>query len=188
MKFLETTLDTARLIEMEPRGDERGWFARGFCQREFAAAGLPGEWVQQNVSRTAQKGAVRGMHFQRPPHAEDKLVRCLKGAIMDVIIDLRPHSPTYMKHEAFELTEDNMRQLLVPKGFAHGFQTLVPDCIVTYLVSEFYAPEAEGGVRHDDPLFDIAWPLPVSQISDKDASWPLLDPSAPIALESAEVA
>lgn len=188
MKFIDTTLHTAKLIELEPRGDERGWFARSYCQRAFEGAGLPGKWVQQNVSRTAQQGTVRGMHFQRPPHAEDKLVRCLQGAILDVIIDLRPHSPTYLRHEGFELTEDNMRQLFVPKGFAHGFQTLTPDCVVTYLVSEFYTPEAEGGVRHDDPLFGIRWPLPVSQTSDKDASWPLLDPSAPIALEVAEPA
>ncbi len=188
MKFIDTTLHTANLIELEPRGDERGWFARSYCQRAFEDAGLPGTWVQQNVSRTAQAGAVRGMHFQRPPHAEDKLVRCLQGAILDVIIDLRPHSPTYLRHEAFALTEDNMRQLFVPKGFAHGFQTLVPDCVVTYLVSEFYTPEAEGGVRHDDPLSGIAWPLPVTQISEKDAHWPLMDPQAPIRLDLPQAA
>lgn len=182
MNFLDTTLHTARLIELAPRGDERGWFARSYCERAFGEAGLPTHWVQQNVSLTRQKGSLRGMHFQRPPAAEDKLVRCLSGAIVDVIIDLRPDSPTYLRHEAFELTADNFRQLWVPKGFAHGFQALTDDVAVTYLVSEFYTPEAEGGVRFDDPLFAIDWPLPVADISAKDAAWPLQDANHPIAL------
>lgn len=182
MNFLDTTLHTARLIELAPRGDERGWFARSYCERAFGEAGLPTHWVQQNVSLTRQKGSLRGMHFQCPPAAEDKLVRCLSGAIVDVIIDLRPDSPTYLRHEAFELTADNFRQLWVPKGFAHGFQALTDDVAVTYLVSEFYTPEAEGGVRFDDPLFAIDWPLPVADISAKDAAWPLQDAGHPIAL------
>lgn len=182
MKFLETSLATARLIELAPRGDDRGWFARSYCERTFEEAGLPTHWVQQNVSLTRQKGALRGMHFQHPPAAEDKLVRCLTGAIVDVIIDLRPDSPTYLQHEAFELTADNFRQLWVPKGFAHGFQTLTEDVAVTYLVSAFYTPEAEGGVRYDDPLFGIEWPLVVTETSPKDAAWQLQDKASPVAL------
>jgi len=182
MKFHPTTLATAMLVEPEPRGDDRGSFARTFCRREFEAAGLPGEWVQQNVSHSARRGTVRGMHFQHPPQAEDKLVRCLEGAILDVIVDLRRDSPTYLRHEAFELTHDNGLQLFVPKGFAHGFQTLTDHVAVTYLVTQYYTPEAEGGLRHDDPLLGIRWPLEISTISAKDVAWPLLDSMAPLGL------
>lgn len=168
----DTDLQDARLIELERRGDERGFFARTFCFDEFAKAGLPTEYVQQNMSLSATKGTLRGMHFQQSPHAEDKLIRCVNGAIVDVIIDLRPSSPTFKKWQAFELNEVNKMQLFVPKGFAHGFQTTSNNAEVTYLVTHRYTPEAEGGVRWNDPAFGIEWPLEPTEISDKDRNWP----------------
>jgi len=161
-----------RLVELEPAADERGYFARTFCAREFADAGLATTYVQQNVSYTKAAGTLRGMHFQRPPHAEVKLIRCLAGAIHDVLIDLRPDSPTYMQWEAYELAAGDGRQLYVPTGFAHGFQTRAPETEVGYMMSEYYAPDAATGVRYDDPSFGIAWPLPVTEISAKDRVWP----------------
>jgi dTDP-4-dehydrorhamnose 3,5-epimerase len=172
MLFTKTTLKDAWIVDLEKRGDERGFFARTMCVDEFAAHGLDTEYLQQNVSVSAQKGTLRGMHFQRAPHAETKLVRCLKGAIVDIIIDLRPDSPSYKAWEAFELNDANYRQLYVPKGFAHGFQTLTDDVEVSYLVAGKYAPAHEGGVRFDDPAFEISWPLEVAVMSDKDKSWP----------------
>jgi dTDP-4-dehydrorhamnose 3,5-epimerase len=174
MRFLSTTLADARLIELTPNADERGSFARVYCAREFAAAGLPTEFVQHSVSRNARKGTLRGLHFQAAPHAEDKIVRVGRGAIFDVIVDLRPGSPSYRAWEGFELSASNDRQLYVPKGFAHGFQTLEDDSEIHYLISPFYEPGAGSGVRYDDPAFGIAWPLPVSSISEKDKGWPLL--------------
>lgn len=172
MIFRKTTLQDAWLLELERRGDDRGFFARTMCVDEFAAHGMDTHFQQANVSFSAQRGTLRGMHFQKAPYAETKLVRCLKGAIVDIIIDLRPDSSTYMRWEAFELDEDNRLQLYVPKGFAHGFQTMTDNVEVSYLVDGKYAPAHEGGVRYDDPAFAIAWPLPVSVISDKDLSWP----------------
>lgn len=171
MKFHPTTLKDAVLINLERRGDDRGFFARTFCADEFAANGLPTEFVQQNMSYSATKGTIRGMHFQRAPHAEDKLIRCLRGAIVDIILDLRPDSPTYKQWEAFELNDENKRQLLVPKGFAHGFQTVSDHVEVTYLVSSRYNGTAEGGVRWNDPAFGITWPLAPTEMSDKDKQW-----------------
>lgn len=175
MIFNKTDLEDAWLIDLERRGDERGFFARTMCEKEFAAHGLDTRYVQQNTSFSATKGTLRGMHFQREPHEEAKLVRCLWGEIMDVIIDLRPNSPTYRRHQAFNLSAENRRQLYVPRGFAHGFQALTENVEVTYLVSACYTPHAEGGVRYNDPTFGIQWPLPVTVISDKDKTWPLLD-------------
>jgi dTDP-4-dehydrorhamnose 3,5-epimerase len=172
MQFHTTQLEGVRLIEMEPIRDERGLFARSFCVRELSEAGLESSFVQHSVSFTARAGSIRGMHFQKAPHDEVKIVRCLKGAICDVLIDLRPGSPTYKRWEAYELTEENRRQLYVPKGYAHGFQTLAPDTEVGYLISAFYSPEAASGLRHDDPAFAIAWPLPLADISPRDRSWP----------------
>ena len=177
MLFRPTELADVRLIELDPAGDERGFFARTFCTREFAAQGLETGFVQHSTSHTVRAGSVRGMHFQRPPHAEVKIVRCIKGAIHDVLIDLRPHSRTYLRWQAYLLTAENRHQLYVPAGFAHGFQTLAPDCEVAYLISAFYAPEAAAGIRHDDPAFAIAWPLPVSDISAKDRAWPKFTPA-----------
>ncbi|WP_159512580.1 dTDP-4-dehydrorhamnose 3,5-epimerase [Sphingomonas sp. T1] len=179
MIYSETRLKDAWLIDIEPRGDARGSFARTFCHDEFGSRGMVANYVQQNMSVSAQKGTVRGMHFQRGQHAEAKLIRCTRGSIMDVIVDLRGGSPTYLRHEAFELSADNRRQLYVPPGFAHSFQTLADDIEVTYLVSAPYTPSAEGGVRYNDPLLAIKWPLPISVISDKDENWPLLDPDNP---------
>ena len=172
MLFRKTNLADVRLIELEPIVDERGFFARTFCTREFDAEGLQSSFVQHSVSFTARAGSVRGMHFARHPHEEVKVVRCLAGAIHDVLIDLRPGSPTYRKWEAYELTPDNRLQLYVPTGFAHGFQTLAPNCAVSYLISAFYVPDAASGVRHDDPAFKIAWPLPVADMSPRDRTWP----------------
>jgi len=172
MLFRSTGLAGVRLIDLEPARDERGLFARTFCTRELAAQGLETGFVQHSISVTERAGSVRGMHFQKSPHEEVKLLRCIRGAIHDVLIDIRPDSPTYGRWEAYELTAENRRQLYVPAGLAHGFQTLLPDTEVGYLISAFYAPAAAAGIRHDDPAFAIAWPLPVADISPKDRAWP----------------
>ena len=172
MLFQATRLQDVKLVEIEPAKDERGFFARTFCAREFAAAGLATSFVQHSISHTVRAGTLRGMHFQRPPHEEVKFIRCLAGAIYDVLIDVRPGSPTYMQWEAYELAAGDRRQLYIPTGFAHGFQTLAPETEVGYMMTAFYAPEAAAGIRHDDPAFKIAWPLPVADISPKDRSWP----------------
>jgi dTDP-4-dehydrorhamnose 3,5-epimerase len=171
--FTETELPGAYVIDLERREDERGFFARAWCADEFAQHGLSTKLVQANLSFNVQKGIVRGMHFQVEPHAEDKLVRCTRGAIYDVIIDLRPESDTYKRWLGVELDADSRRALYVPQGFAHGYQTLAPDTETFYLVSEWYTPDAERGVRWDDPAFGIEWPDPANAIlSEKDRSWP----------------
>ena len=172
MRFVETRLKGAYLIEPEIRADERGFFARAFCRREFLAHGLNPELVQCNLSFNPASGTLRGMHYQRAPHAEVKLVRCTAGAICDVILDLRPDSPTFAQWAAVELSAGNRRLLYVPEGFAHGYQTLTEGAEVFYQVSAFYHPGSEEGARWDDPAFKIEWPLPVSSISAKDASYP----------------
>ena len=172
MRFSRTELRDAWLIEPVPAHDHRGFFARTFCAREYEERGLTTRFVQHNTSYSSAKGTVRGMHFQRAPHGEVKVVSCLRGAIWDVIIDLRPDSPTYRRWQGFELTADNYRQLYIPEGFAHGFQALCGDVEVGYLISAFYAPDAADGVRHDDPAFAVEWPLPVSAVSEKDRRWP----------------
>ena len=172
MFFTETKLKDAWVIDLDRKGDDRGFFARTMCVDEFAAHGLDTQFLQQNLSFTRKRGTVRGMHFQHMPHAETKLVRCLRGALYDVIIDLRPDLATYKQWQAFELNDDNKRQLYIPKGFAHGFQTLTDDVEVTYLMAGKYAPAHESGVRYDDPVFKIAWPLPIAEISVKDQNWP----------------
>lgn len=179
MIFLPTTLQGAWLIELEKRGDERGFFARTMCEEEFATHNLATRYVQQNLSVSMHRGTLRGMHFQRGSAAEAKLVRCTRGRILDVIVDLRAASATYMRHEGFELDDRQHRQLYVPPGFAHGFQTLSDDVEVSYLVSAPYTPVAEWGLRHDDPSLRITWPLPVTTISAKDAAWPLLTAEMP---------
>lgn len=177
MRFNATKLRDVRIIELEPAADERGFFARTFCVQEFASAGLATTFVQHSFSRTERTGAVRGMHFQLSPHKEVKLIRCLTGAIYDVLIDIRPDSPTYMHWEAYQLESGDGRQLYVPTGFAHGFQTLAPATEVGYMMTASYAPAAASGIRHDDPAFEIIWPLPVTDISPKDLSWPDFRPS-----------
>lgn len=170
MKFTPTRLAGATVVDQERLEDARGFFARTFCEREFAAQGLPTRMVQSNVSLTRRAGTLRGMHFQDPP--EDKLVRCMRGAIWDVIVDIRPGSTTWCQWLGLELNESNGRMLLVPRGFAHGFLTLSDDAVVCYQMSEFYTPGGERGARHDDPAFGIDWPVPVTQMADKDRSWP----------------
>jgi dTDP-4-dehydrorhamnose 3,5-epimerase len=174
MIFTETTLKGAFIIDLDRRTDERGFFARAFCQNEFRDHGLKSVIAQANVASNAKRGTLRGMHFQYPPAAESKLVRCTRGAILDIIVDLRPESPTYLEHVAVELSADNYRALYVPGRFAHGYQVLEDVTETSYQVGEFYAPGHEGGLRHDDPALDLSWPLPVSEISEKDRVWPLL--------------
>ena len=172
MKFHPTTLNDCWLIEWELVQDERGSFARTFCAREFSARGLQTSFPQHSASRTVQRGTVRGMHFQRDPHSEAKLVRCVRGRIWDAVVDMRSNSPTFGRWQGFELSAENGSQLYIPNGFAHGYQPLTDDVEVSYLISNFYVPEAAFGIRHDDPTVQIAWPLPISVISEKDRSWP----------------
>ena len=172
MHFELTGLKDAWLVLLEPVRDERGFFARTFCVDEFAAHGLETSYPQHSISLSSRRGTVRGMHFQQEPHSEVKLVRCLKGAIWDVVIDIRKNSPTYCRWQAFELSGSNNRQLYIPKGFAHGFQALNDDTAISYLISEPYVPEAASGIRYNDPAFNIAWPLEVTAISKKDQGWP----------------
>ena len=175
MKFIPTPLKGACIIELEKRGDDRGWFARSFCEREFQQQGLNCTIVQANTSFSRFKGTLRGMHYQLAPKSEDKIVRCLRGALFDAIIDLRPHSATYLMHFSVELTAENHLMLYVPQGFAHGFITLEPDTEAFYLVTETYAPECARGVRYNDPKFGINWPLVPVVISDKDRNLPDFD-------------
>ncbi len=177
MIFTETPLKGAFLIDLEKRGDERGFFARAFCAKEFAAHGLATHFVQVNNSLSATKGTLRGMHYQLAPKAETKLVRCIRGALFDVILDLRRGSPTFGRSFGAELTADNRRMMYVPKGFAHGFITLSDAAESFYLVDEFYAPEFERGVRWNDPKFNIQWPIQPVVISDKDRAHRDFDPA-----------
>jgi dTDP-4-dehydrorhamnose 3,5-epimerase len=172
MIFTETELKGAYVVGVKKIEDERGFFARGWCQKEFAASGLNPNLVQINVATSLKKGTLRGMHFQEAPHDEAKLVRCTRGAIYDVIIDLRPGSPTRTRWIGLNLSADNYQMLYAPEGFAHGYQTLTDDAEMYYQTSAFYAPSAARGVRYDDPAFGIRWPLPVSVISDADRKWP----------------
>jgi dTDP-4-dehydrorhamnose 3,5-epimerase len=168
MIFTETPIGGAFLIDLEPRGDERGFFARFFCEREFGAHGLSTHFVQANNSLSARRGTLRGMHYQLAPKAETKVVRCLRGALFDIVLDLRKGSPTFGKSFGAELSADNRRMMYVPKGFGHGFVTLTDDTEALYLVDEFYSPEHERGVRWDDPRFGIQWPVAPVVMSDKD--------------------
>jgi dTDP-4-dehydrorhamnose 3,5-epimerase len=172
MIFTGTQLDGARQIDLDRREDERGFFARIWCRQELAAQGLDPDIAQESLSFNRHRGTVRGLHFQRPPHEETKIVRCTRGAIFDVIVDRRPRSASYLRWQGFELTAENRKALYVPKGFAHGFQTLTDNAEIIYQISEFYAPNSAGGYRYDDVAFGIAWPLAVTVISERDLSWP----------------
>jgi dTDP-4-dehydrorhamnose 3,5-epimerase len=174
MIFHELPLGGAYLVELEPHSDDRGSFARAWCREEFRAQGLATDFVQGNVSVNPEVGTLRGLHFQHAPHKEVKLVRCVRGAIFDVIVDVRKDSPTYLQWVGVELSPEALRMLYVPEDFAHGFQTLQPDSEVNYLVSAAYAPGAGAGLRYDDPELGVDWPLPVSRISVQDRQWPLL--------------
>jgi dTDP-4-dehydrorhamnose 3,5-epimerase len=169
--FTETNLPGAYIIELRPSHDERGFFARSWCQREFAARGLKTEVRQCNISFNKQKGTLRGMHYQAKPHEEAKLVTCIRGAVHDVIIDLRSNSPTFKQWLGVELNHQDRRMLYIPEGFAHGFQTLEDNTEVFYYMFEFYHPESARGIRWDDPVFAITWPLDVAKISPNDKSY-----------------
>jgi dTDP-4-dehydrorhamnose 3,5-epimerase len=176
MIFTETPLAGAVVVDLERHHDDRGFFARSFCQQEFAAHGLPPAMVQGNVAFNRHRGTLRGLHFQFPPLAETKFVRCTRGRLFDVIVDLRPESPTYLQHFGVELSAENARGLFVPERFAHGYQVLEDDTEATYLVGQVYTPGAEGGLPFDDARLAIRWPLPPTLISDKDRQWrPLAD-------------
>ncbi len=176
MIFTETSVAGAWLIDLDPRGDERGYFARAWCQREFAARGLTATFVQCNEAFSRWRGTLRGLHYQAEPHGEVKLMRCVRGAVFDVIVDLRADSPTHRRWFGTELSADNRRRLYVPAGCAHGYQALTDHCEVVYPVSAFYEPSAERGVRWNDPAFHLRWPLPPAHLSDKDAHWPDYQP------------
>lgn len=178
MRFVPTPLEGAFVIEIEPRTDDRGFFARVFDRDELAARGLDGGVAQCNLSFNARRGTLRGMHYQLAPRAETKLVRCIAGAIYDVIVDLRPGTKTHARWFGIELSADNRRALYVPKGFAHGYQTLSDAAEIYYQVSEFYSPEHERGVRWNDPAFAIAWPIADPVLSPKDAAFPDYRPAS----------
>src|SRR6185436_15498257 len=175
MIFTETKLKGAFILDLERREDNRGFFARAFCQKEFAEHGLKPVIVQANIGFNKKRGTMRGMHFQYLPAPETKLEWATRGAILDIIVDLRPESPTYLQHISVELTAGNSRALYVPERFAHGYQVLEDETETSYQVGEFYAPACEGGLLYNDPRLGLVWPLPVSEISDKDKSWKKID-------------
>jgi dTDP-4-dehydrorhamnose 3,5-epimerase len=175
MTFSPTPLNGSYIIDLEPRQDNRGWFARFYCKDEFKKIGHQKEWVQLNHSVTYLRGSLRGIHFQNPPYSEIKMVRCVAGKIFDVIIDLRKNSKTFLNWFGVELSSANKKMLYIPEGFAHGFQCLTDNCELIYFHSEFYSPVSESGIRYNDPLANIKWPLPVIELSQRDESHPYLD-------------
>lgn len=177
MKFTQTSLHDVWLIDLEPIGDERGFFARTYCDEEFREQGIDVSWVQGNMSFSADAGTLRGLHFQLDPAPEAKLVRCVKGAIFDVVVDTRPDSPTYLEHVGIELSERNRSAVYVPPYCAHGFLILEENTEVNYLVSGAYTADRERGYRHDDPAFGIKWPIAVTHLSEKDKGWDDFDPA-----------
>lgn len=177
MKFTELPIKGAFLVEQEPIGDDRGFFARAYCQKEFAAVGLKPSFVQTNNSLSRTKGTLRGLHYQLGEFAEDKLIRCIGGAIFDVVVDLRQDSPTFLHHHTLELPAEGRAAVYVPRGCANGIQTLEPDTELFYLVSNFYKPAAERGLRWNDPRIGVKWPLEPTIISSKDAAHPDFDPA-----------
>ena len=179
MRFIETPIRGAFVIDLELREDSRGFFARAFCAKEFAAHGLKTMVAQTNISSSFRKGTIRGLHYQALPHPETKLFRCTRGANYHVIVDLRAASPTYLHHFGVELSTGNRKMLYVPELCAHGYQAQTDGAEATYQAGGFYEPAAERGLRYDDPSLGIAWPLPVPDISPKDLAWPLLNPNTP---------
>jgi dTDP-4-dehydrorhamnose 3,5-epimerase len=172
VRFVQARIPGVWRISLEKREDSRGFFARTFCEQEYSDQGLVARYPQNNIAYNDKRATLRGMHFQRPPKSEVKVVRCLRGAVHDVLLDLRPDSPMYLKHEAFELTDENRESLYVPEGVAHGYQTLTDNVEMFYQMSEFYAPAYNDGVRWNDPAFAIDWPLPDPILSDKDQMYP----------------
>ncbi len=175
MIITATAIEGVAIVDLEQRADDRGFFARTFCRQEFEAAGLEPAVEQCNVSFNHRAGTLRGMHYQTESAPEAKLVRCTRGAVVDTVVDVRPASPTFLQHVAVELSAENRRAIYIPPLFAHGYQTLVDATEVVYQVSSAYTPGAERGLRHDDPALGLAWPLPITVISDKDATWPLIE-------------
>src|ERR1043166_3099622 len=175
MKFEGTDFNGLYVITPEPFTDSRGSFARVFCKSEFRQIGHEKEFVQLNHSWNTNKGLIRGIHYQVPPFSEIKLIRCIRGAVYDVVVDVRKNSPTFLKHFALEMSEQNKKMIYVPEGFAHGFQTLTDDAELLYHHTEYYRPGAEGGIRFDDPFLGVDWPLEVSVISERDSTHPLLE-------------
>ena len=174
MKFIETILPGAYIIELTGFADERGFFARTYCKNEFQQIGFAGEWLQMNHSITNLKGSIRGMHFQNPPFSEVKMVKCIAGAVFDVIVDIRKNSPTFLKWYGAEISAENKKMMFIPDGFAHGFQTLTDDCGLIYHHSNFYTPAAEAGLKYNDPFINIEWPLAITTISERDKNHPYL--------------
>lgn len=176
MIFTPTLIAEAFVVDLEPRVDHRGAFARAFCKREFAAAHIEFDIVQCNLASTTRAGVVRGLHFQEPPAQERKLVRCVAGAVFDVLVDMRLQSPTYRKVFCMRLDATERRALFVPSGVAHGYQALADGTEFLYMTDQYYAPGREQGVRYDDPAIAVAWPLPPRDVADRDRNWPLLSP------------
>ncbi len=174
MNFIPTPLEGAFVIELSPTSDNRGLFVRGFCKNEFKSVGLEKEIVQINHSLTKKKGAFRGLHYQNKPFAEIKMVRCIRGAAIDVIVDIRKDSPTFLNHFTVNLTEDNFKMIYIPEGFAHGFQTLEDNTELLYLHTEFYVPKNEGALNINDPILNISLPLPIVEISNRDVQHPFI--------------
>lgn len=185
MKILSTPIQGLAIVETDPFRDERGEFARAFCADELSGLLESRHIAQANLSSTRLPGTIRGLHFQRPPHGEMKLVRCTRGSVWDVAVDLRPRSPTFLRWHAEVISADNRRMMVIPEGFAHGFQTLEPECELLYLMSAPYHPESAAGIRWDDPTLAIAWPLPQRTVSSRDAALPCIDPRAPRATGAA---
>lgn len=175
MKFEETKLTGSYVVNIVASQDDRGWFARTFDKDEFKKINFDGEWVQMNHSFTNKKGTVRGMHYQLPPFAEVKLVRCIVGCVFDVIIDLRKNSSTFLHWFGVELSAENKKMIYIPEGFAHGFETLADNCELIYHHSQFYKPDIEGGIKYNDPMINIQWPAEVTNISKKDEEHPYLN-------------
>lgn len=175
MKFTETNLKGCYVIELDRYSDQRGWFSRTFCSNEFLEIGFTSAWVQHNHSFTRTRGTVRGMHYQKIPACETKLIRCIAGSVFDVAVDLRPHSPTFLKWHAEELTKDNLKMIFIPEGFAHGFQTLTEDAELVYCHSSAYQPEYEAGLNCLDKILNISWPLEITEISDRDKQHPFIN-------------
>jgi dTDP-4-dehydrorhamnose 3,5-epimerase len=175
MIFTPAPLKGCYIIEVEPMGDNRGWFARTYCKKEFVQIGHEKEWVQLNHSFTSQKGTTRGMHYQLPPYTEIKMVRCIAGAVYDVVVDIRKDSPTFLQWFGAEISAENKKMMYIPTGFAHGFQAITDNCELIYHHSEFYSSGAEGGIKYNDTAIGIEWPLSLTEISARDNNHPLLD-------------
>lgn len=175
MTFVPTPIQGSYLIDLDLFKDERGWFARTYCKNEFRQIGHDAEWVQLNHSFTIKKGTIRGLHYQVPPHEEIKMVRCIAGTIYDVIVDLRKDSVTRLQWFGIELSAKNKKMLYIPKGVAHGFQTLSDNCELIYHHSEFYNPSSESGLRYNDARLSIDWPIPITEVSERDAKHPLIE-------------